>query len=96
MKLYWDPKEQSTKRHPVNKRYPKKIVQHMLVFESKLNICTRVLSFWCVLAYSWFKSYAPKHQYFITAIKHGYRCFIFKIYSNSEVFKRAWLHVLSR
>ena len=24
MKFYWDPKEQSTKRHPVNIRFPKK------------------------------------------------------------------------
>jgi len=29
MKLYWDPKEQSTKRHPVIIRYQKKLVQHI-------------------------------------------------------------------
>ena len=29
MKFYWDPKEQSTKRHPVNIRFPKKLVQHI-------------------------------------------------------------------
>jgi len=29
MKFYWDPKEQSTKRHPVNIRFPKILVQHI-------------------------------------------------------------------
>jgi len=29
MKFYWDHKEQSTKRHPVNIRFPKKLLQHI-------------------------------------------------------------------
>ena len=29
MKFYWDPKEQPTKRHPVNIRYPKNLAQHI-------------------------------------------------------------------
>jgi len=48
MKFYWDPKELSTKRHPVNIRYPQKTSaahwRGAVVLESKLNICTRVLS----------------------------------------------------
>ena len=27
--VYWDPKERSTKRHPVNKHFPKILVQHI-------------------------------------------------------------------
>jgi len=29
MKFYSDPKEKSTKRHPVNTRFTKKLVQHI-------------------------------------------------------------------
>ena len=29
MKFYWDPKEQSTKQHPVNIRFTKQLVQHI-------------------------------------------------------------------
>ena len=29
MNFYWDPKEQSTKRHPVNIRFQKILVQHI-------------------------------------------------------------------
>jgi len=28
MKFYWDPKEQSTKQHPVNIRFPKTLMHH--------------------------------------------------------------------
>ena len=65
LKLYWDPKEQSTKRHPVYIRYPKKLVQYGRVrieikhlypcFIAEINY---KYSFWCV--FSWFNSYAPE------------------------------------
>jgi len=48
MKFYWDPKEQSTKRHPVNIRFTKKTSASLLrdtnVLELKQNICTRGLT----------------------------------------------------
>jgi len=35
MKFDWDPKEQSTKRHPVNIRFPKNpLVQHIVEVRS--------------------------------------------------------------
>ena len=37
MKFYHDPKEQSTKRHPVNIRFPKKLVQHIGEVQSCQN-----------------------------------------------------------
>ena len=48
MKFYWDPKEQSTKWHPVNIRFTKKTSASLLrdtnVLELKQNICTRGLT----------------------------------------------------
>ena len=58
-KICWDPNEQSTRRHPVNINFPKKLVQHIGEVQSCLRIeikhgypCFIVLinygySFWC-------------------------------------------------
>ena len=73
MKVYWDPKEQSTKRHPVNIRFPKRLVQHIGEVRSCLNRNkTSVPVFYrgnktsvlvlvrIMLAHSRFNSYAPE------------------------------------
>jgi len=68
MKFYWDPNEQSNKRHAVIIRFPKKLVQHIEEVRSCLNrknpsvpVFYRGNNTWVfvlVLTHSWFNSNA--------------------------------------
>ena len=67
MKFYWDPKEQSTKRHPVNIRFPKQLVQHIGGVRSCKNrnktfvpVFYRGSKIWILVLVRVIKSYASK------------------------------------
>ena len=80
--MYWVPKEQSIRRHPVNISFPKKLVQHIRDVllcnnRNKISVPVFYLSLNHRLALSRFNSYAPKLvPIFYSGIKHEYICFI--------------------
>ena len=84
MKFYWDPKEQATKQHPVNIRFPKKLVQHTAeVRRVRIEIKHRSVPVFyrgnksCVLVLVCTRDLIHHpNSYFIASIIHGYRCFI--------------------